>query len=207
MKSWNNLYEEICSFENLWRAACAAERGKRFDNVVGRFRNTREAEVCDLRAELMAKTWRPGAYRTWMISRPKARMISAAPFRANVTAARRRLRWQVRRYRSGRMAREALETRWHSWRGHALQADGFALVNSVRQELRRELERDAASSGADAANRSVFRVPFGLRAAPAMGANGNQVIACGGAARGTTTHPTCAARIATTTTRTTRTTT
>ena len=36
MKSWNNLYGDICSFDNLWRAACAAERGKRLEDAMGR---------------------------------------------------------------------------------------------------------------------------------------------------------------------------
>lgn len=384
MKTWNHLYDQICSFGNLWSAALSAEREKRFEDAVGRFRTQREAEILRLRDELTAKTWQPGTYRTWMITCPKPRMISAAPFRdrvvhhavcrvvmpllerkmvfdlhsnrpgkgthaairraqefsrrhayvlkcdvrkffpsmdhqvlkdilrgtircrdtlwlldriidasnaqetvctvfpgddlahagsrrvglpignltsqwfggvyltpfdhwvketlrcrgyvryvddfllfgddkmslarwraeirqkllehrvflheaksrvyptrqgfsflgqriwpgrrrllrANVSAARRRLRWQAREYCAGRLGRRDLEIRWQSWRGHAMQADGTALVKKVRAELRRE-----------------------------VGAGGEWMEACCGAARGTIPQPTCVAPIATTTRR------
>ena len=56
--------------------------------------------------------------------------------RENVSAARRRLRWHVREYRAGRFAKADLLARWHSWRGHAAQADTEALIERVKKELR-----------------------------------------------------------------------
>ena len=56
--------------------------------------------------------------------------------RENVASARRRLRWQTREYKAGRLSKKALLARWHSWRGHAQQADTTALVNAVKKELR-----------------------------------------------------------------------
>jgi retron-type reverse transcriptase len=41
-------------------------------------------ELCQLQAELEAKTYRPGAYKTFEIKEPKPRMISAAPYRDRV---------------------------------------------------------------------------------------------------------------------------
>ncbi len=82
MKTHNHLWEEITSFENLWWAVRRAERGKRLQAGVGRFRTNVEAEVLQLRRELLEQTYMPGAYREKMITRPKTRMISAAPFRA-----------------------------------------------------------------------------------------------------------------------------
>lgn len=84
MKTHNQLYEEICSFENLLWAARRAERCKRFQDVVGRFRTSLEAELLQLQRELRERTYQPGGYREKVIARPKRRMISAAPFRDRV---------------------------------------------------------------------------------------------------------------------------
>ena len=84
MKPYNRLYEEICSFENLLWAARRAERCKRFQDVIGRFRTELEAELLRLRQELLRKSYQPGGYREKVITRPKRRMISAAPFRDRV---------------------------------------------------------------------------------------------------------------------------
>jgi hypothetical protein len=59
--------------------------------------------------------------------------------RANVARARRRLRTQADLYRCGLLPRDSLIQRWASWKGHALQADGTALVAVVRDELRRRI--------------------------------------------------------------------
>jgi len=62
MKTHNHLWEEITSFENLWWAVRRAERGKRLQAGVGRFRTNVEAEVLQLRRELLEQTYMPGAY-------------------------------------------------------------------------------------------------------------------------------------------------
>ena len=84
MKTHNQLYAEICSFENLLRAAWRAEQGRRMQDTIGRFRTNREAELLQLRRELAAQTYTPGPYRETIITRPKRRLISAAPFRDRV---------------------------------------------------------------------------------------------------------------------------
>lgn len=84
MITHNHLFEEICSFENLLGAARRAERGKRMQDTIGRFRTDLEAELVGLRRELMDQTYAPGPYRETIITRPKRRMISAAPFRDRV---------------------------------------------------------------------------------------------------------------------------
>jgi len=80
MKTHNHLYDGICAFENLVGAAKAASRGKRFQDAVGRFNTGREAELLRIRDALLARTYRPGPYRETIITIPKKRMISAAPF-------------------------------------------------------------------------------------------------------------------------------
>ena len=84
MKTHNQLYAELCSFENLLWAAWRAEQGKRMQDTIGRFRTNREAELLGLQRELTGKTYTPGPYRETIITRPKTRMISAAPFRDRV---------------------------------------------------------------------------------------------------------------------------
>jgi hypothetical protein len=84
MITHNHLFEQICSFENLLRAARRAEQGKRMQDTIGRFRTDLEAELLRLRRELVDKTYAPGPYRETIITRPKRRMISAAPFRDRV---------------------------------------------------------------------------------------------------------------------------
>jgi retron-type reverse transcriptase len=84
MKTHTHLYEAICSFENLLRAAKKAQKGKRFQENVGRFNANLENELIRLRRELLEKSYHPGAYRTFQIYEPKLRMISAAPYRDRV---------------------------------------------------------------------------------------------------------------------------
>jgi len=84
MKTYNHLFDSICSFENLLAAARAAERGRRLNDHVGRFRARVEAEVLRLRKELTNGIYQPGSYREFWIREPKERMISAAPYRDRV---------------------------------------------------------------------------------------------------------------------------
>ena len=53
-------------------------------DTIGRFRTDLEAELLQLRRELLTQTYTPGTYRETIITRPKRRMISAAPFRDRV---------------------------------------------------------------------------------------------------------------------------
>jgi RNA-directed DNA polymerase len=83
-KTFNHLFESICSLENLLRAAHKASRGKRHKPYVDAFRLNLEREVWRLREELQEDRYCPGPYKTFMITDPKPRMISAAPFRDRV---------------------------------------------------------------------------------------------------------------------------
>ena len=84
MKTYNQLYPQITSFENLLLAALSCERGKRLRHDVGEFRTSREQELLQLRRELVDQSYRPGDYRERFIHRPKRRLISAAPYRDRV---------------------------------------------------------------------------------------------------------------------------
>lgn len=84
MKRYNHLFSQITAFENLLAAARQARRGKRFRRSVLAFHCALEQELFRLQDELHAKTYRPGAYRTFEIFEPKRRLISAAPYRDRV---------------------------------------------------------------------------------------------------------------------------
>ena len=79
MKRVGNLWSNIIDFDNLLFASRKAQRGKRFQENVLRFNYDLEAELFDIRDELMEKTYQPGEYKTFEIYEPKKRMISAAP--------------------------------------------------------------------------------------------------------------------------------
>lgn len=79
-----DLWKHVVSFENLSRAAYRVLRGKRDQMRAGEFFLDLEGNLLRLQKELRTQTYRPGPYRTFWITEPKPRMISAAPFRDRV---------------------------------------------------------------------------------------------------------------------------
>src|SRR5262245_16645402 len=77
MKRHGNLWPQVFSFEALLRAAEQACKGKRFRPGVAAFHFNLEPELWKLHEELSTKTYRPGAYRTFVICEPKLRQNSA----------------------------------------------------------------------------------------------------------------------------------
>ena len=84
MKTYNRLFNQICSFENLLLAARKAQDGKRFQEAVARFNFHLEPELYRLQEELQTRTYRPCPYHEFHIYEPKLRKISAAPYRDRV---------------------------------------------------------------------------------------------------------------------------
>ncbi len=84
MKSYKNLYPQISSFANLELAWRKARKGKRGKEAAARFELNAEGELLRLQRELEGMSYRPGAYRSFIIHDPKKRKISAAPFRDRV---------------------------------------------------------------------------------------------------------------------------
>ena len=79
-----DLFSEICSFENLYLAYRKARKGKRNKAQVASFELNQEEELLLLREELISGNWTPGPYHSFYIHDPKRRLISAAPFRDRV---------------------------------------------------------------------------------------------------------------------------
>ena len=77
-------YQRLCEFENLYMAFKGARRGKRSQENVAGFERNLESELFTLQEQLLAKTYQPGAYRSFYRTEAKRRLISAAPFRDRV---------------------------------------------------------------------------------------------------------------------------
>lgn len=84
MKTYKNLFEKICSFNNILLASRKARRGKRFIESTAKFEISLEKELHKLREELITQTYKPGNYKEFFVEEPKRRMISAAPYRDRV---------------------------------------------------------------------------------------------------------------------------
>ncbi|MEB3189178.1 MAG: RNA-directed DNA polymerase [Snowella sp.] len=84
MKRYGNLWEKITAWDNLLLAARRAQKGKRYRQNVLEFNHQQEAELLRIQQELKSQHYQPGGYRTFRISDPKPRLISAAPYRDRV---------------------------------------------------------------------------------------------------------------------------
>ena len=84
MRSYNNLYQQVISFQNLLRAAKLAQHGKRFKAATARFNFFLEKELWLLHHQLVQKKYQPSSYRHFLIFEPKKRLISAAPYKDRV---------------------------------------------------------------------------------------------------------------------------
>ena len=84
MKRAGNLTERIASLDNLYLAFAKACRGKQRKTEVQLFRRSFDANMAELRAEILSGNVRVGDYHYFTIHDPKERVICAAPFRERV---------------------------------------------------------------------------------------------------------------------------
>jgi len=84
MKRYNNLFDQIISFENILRATQKARKGKRYKASTAYFEYNLEENIFNIINQLKSKTYKPGSYNDFYIYDPKKRMISAAPYRDRV---------------------------------------------------------------------------------------------------------------------------
>ena len=80
MKRINNLYEQICSLENLQRADMIARKGKLQQPGVKDHDKNRDTNLQDLHLALKNKTYKTSQYTTFTIFEPKERLIFRLPY-------------------------------------------------------------------------------------------------------------------------------
>ncbi len=84
MKTCKNLYEKICSIENLELAFKKARKGKTKMPYVKAFENNLEEEIQKLHEELSTFTYKPLPLKRFIVREPKTRTIHASAFRDRV---------------------------------------------------------------------------------------------------------------------------
>lgn len=80
MKRINNLYQQICSIENLQLADAIAQMGKGKQYGVIRHNKNAEANILKLNEMLVNKTFRTSAYTTFKVYEPKEREVFRLPY-------------------------------------------------------------------------------------------------------------------------------
>lgn len=84
MKTHNNLYSKITSYENLFSAWQKARKRKTKKSYVIAFEKNLEINLADIREELLSKEYKPKPLVTFILRDPKTRKISKSDFRDRV---------------------------------------------------------------------------------------------------------------------------
>jgi RNA-directed DNA polymerase len=84
MFTYNNLYSEICSIQNLANAWQRARRGKTKKPYVIEFEKDLRNNILKLREELLNQTYEPKPLITFILRDPKTRKISKSDFRDRI---------------------------------------------------------------------------------------------------------------------------
>ena len=80
MKRHGQLYEKVCTFENILDAYKKARRNKRYKGDVLEFTSLLEENLIDIQNQLTRRTYTPGEYKKFKVFEPKERQIMALPF-------------------------------------------------------------------------------------------------------------------------------
>mgnify|MGYP001573311466 FL=1 len=84
MKTYNNLYKEIISFENLILAWHKARKGKTGKKYVLEFEQEIFCNLMALHYELKYQTYTPRPLKTFILRDPKTRKINKSDFRDRI---------------------------------------------------------------------------------------------------------------------------
>ena len=84
MKTYKNLYEKICDFENIYSAYLKARKNKRLRVDVLNFSCNLERNLYRIQDELLSRRYKTGSYRMFYVYEPKKRMILSLPFKDRV---------------------------------------------------------------------------------------------------------------------------
>ena len=84
MKTYRNLYDSLCSYENLQLAFRKAKKGKSSKQYVIEFEKNLEDNLLLLRSELLLHSYKPQPLKTFILREPKTRKISKSDFRDRI---------------------------------------------------------------------------------------------------------------------------
>ncbi len=84
MKTYSNLYEEICSLKNLTLAWQKARKGKTKQEYVIMFEENIDENLLSLQKELIEQTYKPHPLRSFIIRDPKTRKIHSSIFKDRI---------------------------------------------------------------------------------------------------------------------------
>jgi retron-type reverse transcriptase len=84
MKTYNNLYPQICSWRNLVLAWKRARKGKTKRNYIIEFEENLRSNLKTIHQELNYQIYRPRPLKTFILRDPKTRKISKSDFRDRV---------------------------------------------------------------------------------------------------------------------------
>lgn len=80
MKTYNKIYREVCSIENLNLAFEKAKKGKSKKDYVISFESNLKQNLIRLQSELKSKTYKPNPLKRFIVRDPKTRTIHASRF-------------------------------------------------------------------------------------------------------------------------------
>ncbi len=80
MKTYKNLYSQICDFDNIHLAYLKARRAKRYKHEVLKFSQNLEENLINIQNHLIWKSYKPSPYKYFTVYEPKERLIAALPF-------------------------------------------------------------------------------------------------------------------------------
>ncbi len=84
MKTYKNLYDELCSLKNLKLAYKKARKCKTKKDYVIRFEGKLYENIKYLREELLNKTYKPAPLKEFILRDPKTRKICKSIFRDRI---------------------------------------------------------------------------------------------------------------------------
>jgi RNA-directed DNA polymerase len=84
MRTYNKLYEEICSMNNLANAWRKARKDKTKKIYIIEFEKNLRENLHQLRKELLEQTYKPEPLNTFILRDPKTRKISKSAFRDRI---------------------------------------------------------------------------------------------------------------------------
>ncbi len=84
MKTYKNIYQKLCTKENIALAFKKAQKRKSLKSYVIEFKNNLNENLETLRQELLSETYEPRPLKTFIVRDPKTRKIRKSDFRDRI---------------------------------------------------------------------------------------------------------------------------